>query len=388
MTRLVEIAVVLFALIGHGYLWASFFNHTHRLRLSPRASEALTAAGFACAVVLPLLLAGWFAWDARPTAGIVPAVARAYLGVCCAAGIFVAVRWIGWKALVRPPAVLRGERRRRLDLRAPSTGPSGDGCHHFLVRLPGNEMLQLDVVERAVEVPRLPKSLDGLRIVHLSDFHFSGRIGKAFFKELARAANACRPDLVAITGDLADRSQCIDWVPDTLGRLAARFGVYCVLGNHDLRVDTDRLRRALDACGITSVGARWIEVRLGDERVVVAGNELPWIAPAADFSNAPPPASQGGPVRIALAHTPDQLPWARSNEIDLLLAGHTHGGQIRLPVVGPLLSASRLGVRYCSGVHHLPPTILNVSQGVSAIIPLRYNCPPEIVQLVLQSGWA
>jgi predicted MPP superfamily phosphohydrolase len=255
---------------------------------------------------------------------------------------------------------------------------------HFLVRLSGNEILSLDVTERAIDVPRLPPALDGLSLVHLSDFHFTGRVAMDYFREVVRHSNELDPDLVAVTGDLVDRPRCIDWIPETLGRLRARYGVYFVLGNHDARVDLHRLKAVLGQCGLVHLGGRWIEIQVRSERVVLAGNELPWLPPAADLADCPP--RQGGPLRILLAHTPDQLDWARRADADLLLAGHMHGGQICLPLIGPIFSPSRLGVTHAAGLFYAPPTILHVSRGVSAEVPVRLNCPPEITLLRLHAG--
>jgi predicted MPP superfamily phosphohydrolase len=87
-----------------------------------------------------------------------------------------------------------------------------------------------------------------------------------------------------------------------------------------------------------------------------------------------------------LAHSPDQLSWARRGDGDLMLAGHTHGGQIRLPLIGPVFSPTRDGVQFAAGLFHAPPTILNVSRGLSAELPLRMNCAPEIIHLTLHCG--
>jgi hypothetical protein len=117
----------------------------------------------------------------------------------------------------------------------------------------------------------------------------------------------------------------------------------------------------------------------------LAGNELPWLVPAADMSNCPP-RNGDGPLRIVLAHSPDQLDWAQAQDADLLLAGHTHGGQIRLPLIGPILSPTREGVKYASGVFYAPPTIMHVTRGVSGLLPLRLKCPPEMVYLLLHAA--
>jgi hypothetical protein len=249
----------------------------------------------------------------------------------------------------------------------------------------GNEILQLDVVQRELELPRLSPALDGLTILHFSDLHFTGCVDQGYFRELVRQCNALDPDLVAITGDLIDDSRYIAWIPQTLGKLVGRYGVYFVLGNHDARHDVTRIRGTSIDCGLVDLGGRWIEIEVRGQRVVMAGNELPWLPPAADLRPAPPPSSRGGPPRIALGHGPDQLPWAVANEIDLFLVGHTHGGQIRIPVVGPIFSPCLTGVRYARGTFYAPPTVLHVTQGVSARVPVRINCPPEIVKLTLRA---
>ena len=146
----------------------------------------------------------------------------------------------------------------------------------------------------------------------------------------------------------------MDWLADTLGQLVARHGVYYVLGNHDCSVDLGRLRRTLDQSGLIDLGGRWIMIEIGGTPVVLAGNERPWIDAAADLRTCPP-AAPAGPLRIALAHTPDQFAWARAEEVDLLLVGHTHGGQIRLPPLGAIFTPSTKGVKYISGIDYAAP---------------------------------
>ena len=248
--------------------------------------------------------------------------------------------WLRHHVLARPPAVIRSLRNRRHHIRRPPASdqpPDPGHDHHYLAHLPGNEVLHLDVVERALEIQGLAAQLEGLRIMHLSDLHFSGRIGKAYFQEVVRLANEFSPDLVAITGDLIDKSDCIDWIPDTLGRLQSRSGAYFVLGNHDLWIDYRRLRQTLAECGLIDVGGRWLEIRVRGEPVILAGNELPWFSPAADLTTAPQRSAAGRPLRIALCHSPDQFRWSQASDVDLMLAGHTHGGQIRFPIIGPIV---------------------------------------------------
>jgi predicted MPP superfamily phosphohydrolase len=295
------------------------------------------------------------------------------------------LRFVGFQVLHRAPPLLRSYRRRRVPIDLVSAAASAvELAHHPLVHLPLNEILQLEVVQWVLDVPRMSATLDGLSLVHLGDLHFTGRVGKAYFREVVRVSNALQPDLICLTGDLIDRAACFDWFADTLGQLVARHGVYFVLGNHDSCVDIGRLRRTLCQNGLIDLGGRWITIEIGGTPVVLAGNERPWIAAAADLNTCPPPAP-AGPLRIALTHTPDQLAWARAQEVDVLLAGHTHGGQIRLPPLGAIVSPSIRGVKYISGIYYAPPTILHVTRGVSGDLPVRWNCRPEIAHLCLRA---
>ncbi|MCC6126130.1 MAG: metallophosphoesterase [Pirellulales bacterium] len=390
-------ALALYTLFGHAFLWIGLNNRLHAfafprclLKLFSKVSFTLAGAG------PPVLLAWWWAGGNNPFSSSDTALAApsgriifaCYLGACWLAGAGTIARWL-WHNLYfrRPPKRLRFQhRRRRAEICPERAAAHPDECrHHFTAKLPGNQTLQLEVTHRAFVVPRLPPALDGLKILHLSDIHFTGKIGKAYFREVVRAGNDLQPDLIALTGDYADCDACIDWIPDTLGRLFARYGVYYVMGNHERYVDARRLRETMNACGLVELGGRWMQIEIRGETIVLAGNELPWFAPAADLGRCPPSSAQGGPPRIVLAHSPDQIGWARSREADLMLCGHTHGGQIRLPFAGAILAPSRHGVKFDCGLFYLPPTILHVTRGVSGKQALRWNCPPEIALLTLHA---
>jgi predicted MPP superfamily phosphohydrolase len=276
-----------------------------------------------------------------------------------------------------------GKRRAKIDPRSAEFGAE-ETAHHIFTRLPLNEMLRLEVTDWMLDVPRLPSALDGLSIAHLSDFHLTGRVGKAFFREVVRTSNELLPDLVALTGDLMESTACFDWIPDTLAQLKARYGVYFILGNHDVRTgDVPRLRKMLEQSGLIDLGGRRRQIQINGQPVELLGNELPWLKhePAAACGFASPVPS----LRIVLSHSPDQLAWARAQDADLMLAGHTHGGQICIPPLGAVFSPSVWGVKHIAGVYYSPPTILHVTRGVSGDTPVRWRCPPEIACLKLFS---
>ncbi|MFC1597248.1 metallophosphoesterase, partial [Planctomycetota bacterium] len=208
-----ELVLVPLALLGHAFLWAAFFNHTHGAALPRWFLDPLTLVALALTVLIPVAFGGWFPTHGLDVVGghgvLGVWLARLYLGLCWIAAATTIARWLRYRVFRHPPTLLRHDRSRLLKLVEPSSH-----SHHFLARLPGNQILQLDITERALEVPRLAAALDRITILHLSDLHFTGRVGKAYFEEVVRLANQFLPDLVAITGDLVDKPECIDWIPD------------------------------------------------------------------------------------------------------------------------------------------------------------------------------
>jgi hypothetical protein len=380
------------ATIGHGFIWVALVNRSHAVAMSQWLTKALTALMFLLASGLPVAVAWALCraaadWTAEHAATALGWPATIYLGACAVAGTWAVLQW-SWRRLEafgrQPDRYCRSRVSRLVPSSSKAAIQAADAS--WLARLPGNEALRLEEVERGVELARLPEALEGLSILHLSDLHLTGWIGKWYFAELVRRCNLRQPDLVALTGDFVDHAACLDWIPDTLAKLEARYGVYFVLGNHDRRVGCRRVAKTLADAGMVDLGGRFLEVEIRGQRVVLAGNEVPWFRPAADFRSAPPSSLRGGPVRIVLSHSPDQLAWARRQDVDLLLAGHTHGGQVCLPLIGPIFAPCWHGVRYTRGAFLVPPTVIHVSKGVSAEFPLRFRCLPEAVMLVFHAA--
>jgi len=229
-------------------------------------------------------------------------------------------------------------------------------------------------------LPRLPQEWDGLSILHLTDLHFTGTITRPFFERLVEIAGGLPADLVVFTGDLLDRKDLLDWLPSTLGKLSAPLGCHFVLGNHDSFMEnTADIRRRFADLGWRDVASRAQIIEHRGHPLVVCGSELPWMGEQPDMAQSPQDA-----FRLFLSHTPDNIRWARRNNIDLMLAGHNHGGQVRLPLFGPVYSPSAYGGHYASGVFWEDPTLLYVSRGISAKVPLRWNCLPELTRLTLR----
>jgi len=288
--------------------------------------------------------------------------------------------------LYAPPACQLSCETTRLDLRQQAGAAwratfVGAGPMRRIALLSGNEQFLIEVSTKTYSLPRLPAAWDGLSLVQLSDLHFRGAVTRAYFEAVCEQAAVLKPDLFVFTGDLLDHPKLLDWLPTTLGQLSAPLGQYFILGNHDWYLDVPTIRREFECLGWTDLGGRSVSLtRPSSTPIILSGDETPWMGTHPDVS---PPSSEA--FRILLSHTPDNIAWARRHQIDLMLSGHTHGGQIRLPILGPVYSPSRSGCRYSAGVFWLEPTLLYVSRGISGREPIRYNCSPELTKLVLRS---
>ena len=382
--------ILAFALLGHGWVWVGVVNGTHAVRMPRWLCDVLTLAEFLLGGTLPLLMAFEF-WRLRldPLAmagwGALSTPALTYLAICSPVGAYALVAWARRRMRMdRTPEATRYERRRPIELFAdPLQRKAVRSTAARSVRLPGNEILELDVVERGVQVAQLPAELAGLSILHFSDVHLAGKIQRSYYENLVRVVNAEACDMIALTGDLVDKPECIDWLPKTLGQLRAKHGVYFILGNHDYCRDHVRIRKTLVDCGLIDVGGARRELTVRGRRIVVAGNERPWFRPLPDLAADSAHHRPDRPLRIVLTHSPDQFDWACGAGADLVLAGHTHAGQIQLPWIGPVFSPCVSGVRYVEGVYSRGATVLHVTRGISAQWPVRYLCRPEIARIEL-----
>jgi predicted MPP superfamily phosphohydrolase len=333
----------------------------------------LVAFGWWYAACFPAPLAGF-------SGGLGGTIAEAYTLACAVVGLGLvpAVTLAHW--LRRRPAVLVSNHTRMVDVAAElGYKPSGRGKHRFLAHLPGNQVFQVDFSERTLRLPRLPAAWDGLTILHLTDLHFCGTPDKAFYQYVMDVCHDWDPDLVAFTGDLVDSDYHHRWILPVLGRLRWRIAAFGILGNHDSWREVSLIRRRLKRAGLCLLSNTWEQIKVRGESLVVIGHEGPWFRPTPDLTYCP-----DGPFRLCLSHTPDHIRWARQQQVDLMLAGHVHGGQIRFPLIGSVLVPSRYGRRYDCGTFDEPPTVLHVGRGLAGQHPLRYNCRPEVTKIVLK----
>jgi predicted MPP superfamily phosphohydrolase len=398
MDWLADLALTLVAFAGHFALAVWLFNRLHAIPLPMRLIKVLDKLIIlVAAAVCVLLAARWILTGSAllpSESGPWPmdqAIWLAYATVCWAAAVLALPLWLIPKLKERVPDALASNDTTLVNVQQRIGFEPIHGTKTcLLARVPGNQIFQLAVQRKTLRIARLPTALDGLTIVHLSDLHMTGHLGPEFYEVVVSETNELAPDVIVITGDILEKERCLPWGPAILSRLQARYGTYFILGNHERRLrDPAALRKALTDAGLIDLGSRCEVVNIRDTSVILAGTELPWFGAAPDDPDSDPSqllisANRNLPFRLLLSHSPDQLPWAKRHGFDLMLAGHNHGGQIRLPWLGALISPSYYGWRYAGGLYHEPPTLMHVTRGISGDHCIRLNCLPELPLLMLR----
>src|SRR3984893_13777128 len=241
------------------------------------------------------------------------------------------------------------------------------------------------VNEERIWLDALPKAFHGLRIVQISDIHHGLFLPKEWLSEAVRQANRLNPDIIALTGDFVTYSRRnIGPAAELLGRLRARYGVYAVLGNHDFRVDAEGITLALRRERIDVLRNRHVTMRFGGDSVYLAGVDD--YGYGADLRRA----MRGVPrdaATVLLAHNPRVIHLASRHGVSLILSGHTHGGQVNLPLLGTVYGRSPERLRYKIGWDRMGTTQIYVSRGIGTIVlPWRLRCTAEITRLELLPG--
>jgi predicted MPP superfamily phosphohydrolase len=241
--------------------------------------------------------------------------------------------------------------------------------------------------ELELEVRGLPSELDGLRIVHLSDFHLGvpSRGGRAVERGVEWAAER-RPDLVCITGDLLTHPRGEPQLRSLVERLPPP--VFAVLGNHDYAIARDPQARAsnlreLEPARLLLDEGQLVELR---GRSVWVGGVDPRPLFRREVHADPNSLSREADFRILLSHFPRVLDRLEPGRFELVLAGHMHDGQITVPYPGGKLRLAHLKARYASGVYRREAAVMHVSPGLgTTFVPFRFFARPEATELVLRS---
>lgn len=263
---------------------------------------------------------------------------------------------------------------------------AGGGGYGVLI-----EPAQFKVETVSLKLPRLSHRFSGLRVAQISDIHMGGWMNRERFQRVVDLVVAQKPDLLVITGDflIGDdqvrfSQQSVEDLIVTLSPLAATIPTFAILGNHDYWSDAETVRHILNSSGIRDLTNTVFTLKHEDQNLHLCGVDDIWegdvrldevMAQLNDDSAA-----------ILLAHEPDFADTsAATGRFDLQLSGHTHGGQVALPIFGPPI-LPYLGRKYPGGLYKVGNMLQYTNRGVGMTrLTIRINCPPEITIFVLES---
>ena len=247
-----------------------------------------------------------------------------------------------------------------------------------------NDVYDLEITRHEVFIDDLPSQFDGYRVAFLTDTHVAGFIRRAFYDEVVAQVNRFNPDLILLGGDFVTWKRHIALMAEELlTTLKSRDGIFAILGNHDYWAGGEEVQAAMSAKGVRFIINTSVVIRRdGAELPVLGVDEVYRGVPDIDAALA---RVKAGP-RIGITHHPDLIDQLDDRRIDLLLCGHTHGGQIRFPFFGAVVVPSKHESRYASGFHRVGSVLMYVSRGIGAIPPIRILCRPEIATFILRQG--
>lgn len=240
------------------------------------------------------------------------------------------------------------------------------------------------IAEQDVFIRDLPQAFENFRITQITDVHHSRIVGLEEIQRVVNLGQATKPDLIVLTGDYTTTyRRYIDPCAEVLGRLNAPEGVWAVLGNHDHYTDGELTTRALERNHIPVLNNANTRLKRGSDTLQLAGID-DWSWAKNDWNKAFFGIDQTRPI-VLLSHQPSVLDLAETQNTSLILSGHTHGGQIRLPFVGAPARLATNDLKYAHGLFRRGETQLYVSSGTGVIgLPLRLGARPEVAVIRLR----
>lgn len=251
-----------------------------------------------------------------------------------------------------------------------------------MARVALSEPFMIAIERQEIYLRKLPKALDGFRIAHLSDLHYGPMVDARHLQRAIEIANELRPDMIALTGDYISQERAFAApCAEIVGRLKATSGVYAVLGNHDHWTDAKLITDLFQAEGIRMLINEGVRIDARNEAFWLAGVDDTMVG-LEDLSLAQAGA-RDDEFKLLLAHNPTILRRAARADIDLVLSGHTHGGQVTLR--SEKNHSGRPRRRILRGLGRRANTQIYVTRGLGTVVlPIRYGCPPEVSLLELR----
>jgi len=246
-----------------------------------------------------------------------------------------------------------------------------------------DEANSLTLERLTVNLPRLPKKLDGLKIIHLSDIHHSPFTDLQHISRAIKIANRLRPDMFVLTGDyVSHERKYIGPVAEVLGELESEFGTYACLGNHDHWTDPDLVTSRFRDAGIKMLVNEGIRFEGRGASFWLAGVDDHMVGKTDLASSLR--GSFPDEMKLLLAHNPLIFRQAVRFGVDITFSGHTHGGQVKVRDPQKRVLRPR---KLTSGLHQRKDSQIYITRGIGTVVlPIRYQCPPEISLIELRSA--
>jgi predicted MPP superfamily phosphohydrolase len=243
-----------------------------------------------------------------------------------------------------------------------------------------------EITETDIFIRGLPERFEGFRIAQLTDVHHSRIVGLEEVRRVIALAQTTKPDLIALTGDYTTTfRRFIDPCAEALGKLNAPEGVWAVLGNHDHYTDAELTTRALERNHIAVLNNVNTTIRRGPDSIQLAGID-DWSWAGSDWLRAFNGVDRKRPT-VLLSHQPVVLDQEEAQSASLILSGHTHGGQVKLPFIGAPARFATSDMRYANGLFKRGQTQLYVSRGTGVIgLAVRLGVRPEVAVLRLRGA--
>ena len=259
----------------------------------------------------------------------------------------------------------------------------------------------IETVKKEIKIEGLPVSFRGLKVAQLTDLHASWSVSNGLIKAAAKTAMAQRPDIIFLTGDFVSGStkflsghvgefkrKHLEECVDALSGLKAPLGIYAVLGNHDFWSGEAAIEIIMGTF-TEKLGVKWlrnenVKLSKGGHSIDLLGVDDYW-EPTSSLSRAYKGLDEKR-VKILLSHNPDVNEEIEllGKRIDLVISGHTHGGQVVMPFIGQPVMPSRFGQKYRAGLVRDGARQTYISRGIGHLLaPIRLNCPPEVTALKL-----
>jgi uncharacterized protein len=239
------------------------------------------------------------------------------------------------------------------------------------------------ITRLSIPVKDLPTAFEGLTCLHITDIHHGALIGIDYLERCMELAGRLEPDIILLTGDyVTGNPRYIVPCLELLAGLKSRYGTFAVPGNHDYWSDIKLMVKTFMRLDVEFLVNRHVTLDIRGSSLVIAGIDDLWAGmPSVDKALE---GAHDEETKILLTHNPDLFERLVPGKFDLILAGHTHGGQVNIPFFGPPIIPSQFGRTYAQGLFRRKSSTMFVNRGIGMVSPgIRFNCPPEIAMITL-----